>query len=99
MIMPEKVEVKNLHEGNRKPLWSNSWIEYWLENNKNYKVKPICPRCGMRESTDGAHVIKVNSLDDKWYIVPLCENCNEKKDDEPFLVKKDMLVCANSKNL
>ena len=40
----------------------------------------------------GAHVRKING-DNKWYIVPLCYECNKKT--EPFNVDEDYLVEVN----
>lgn len=95
------VYVKNLHNNNSKVPkgYDNAWINYWLANNKNYTRVPICPRCGKRLSTDGAHVKKASAEDGKWYIIPLCNDCNEKKDDNKFLVYADLLVPANVDNL
>ena len=77
----------------------DSWLSYWedkanckLEANTYYK----CPACGeatLRKDFDGCHVQKVNSTDQKWYIVPLCDACNQRKDqpdvDEIFVPVAD----------
>ena len=31
------------------------------------------------EHVDGCHVQKSRSIDNDWYIVPLCDSCNQKK--------------------
>lgn len=62
----------------------SSWLNYWeikakdvLEPNTLYK----CPACGngfLRKNFDGCHVRKANNIfDKKWYIVPLCDSCNQ----------------------
>ena len=95
-----KIYVKNLHNGSTPPPDGyNSWIRYWLENQCKYREIPICPQCKQRKAEDGSHVKKVGGEDNHWYIVPLCESCNERKDDKPFEVNEDMLVPANPQNL
>ena len=63
-----------------------SWLEYW-EVNANRKLKTgikyKCPACGQafeRKDFDGCHVQKVDSTDQKWYIIPLCDSCNHRND-------------------
>ena len=68
----------------RAPYPYSSWLNYWevnanfhLEQNQEY----ICPACGRsfyRNDFDGCHVQKANNPSDrKWYIIPLCSNCNQ----------------------
>ena len=73
-----------------------SWLNYWecmkqstLKANTLYN----CPACGKavtREHFDGCHVQKLNLTDFKWYIIPLCDSCNQRKD--MFSVDEDLLV-------
>ena len=63
-----------------------SWLNYWeqnfgqtLEDGHTYQ----CPACGKyfeRKNFDGCHVQKVDLADKKWYIMPLCDSCNHRKD-------------------
>ena len=77
------------------PFPYGSWLPYWesikgaLKANTPY----YCPACGKavtREHFDGCHVQKCNLLDQKWYIIPLCDSCNQRKD--MFSVDEDLLV-------
>ena len=85
------MKVKNIKGTNRyrDPYGHESWIDYWCKH--RYKIY-VCASCGNGYCHDlvGAHVQKVNSNDNKWYIVPLCKSCNQK--NEPFNVEDDMLV-------
>ena len=78
------------------PSGYDSWLDYWEQNygwyfdhSKTYK----CPACGKsfyRKNFDGCHVQKAYSTDQKWYIMPLCDSCNHRKDtpdvDESLLI-------------
>jgi 5-methylcytosine-specific restriction endonuclease McrA len=86
------VLVKNMHSGNQKIYGGalNTWKKI-----KGYDEFAVikCARCKTRDAEQGGHVVKANPKASKeWYIVPLCVKCNEKKDEEPFEVKKDDLV-------
>lgn len=65
-----------------------SWLNYWefhYNNCLSLKYKEIftCPSCNQitkREDMCGCHVIKKdNSNDNNWYIVPMCNKCNQKE--------------------
>lgn len=93
------VEVKNIN-GTSKDRYSNpkgcsSWITYW--ENKSLLPFPTCCQCEecYNHAKVGAHVRKTNR-DNKWYIVPLCYECN--KNTEPFNVDEDYLVEVNNKD-
>ncbi len=60
-----------------------SWLKYW-EAKKGFVLDPNkwynCPACGnafQRKNFDGCHVQKYGSTDRKWYIIPLCDSCNQ----------------------
>jgi hypothetical protein len=44
--------------------------------------------CSNDNSLVGGHVKKVDSNDNKWYIIPLCRSCNA-KEDEIFTLNSD----------
>ena len=85
-------------------IWKNpsckchTWIEHW-EKNSNIRIPVKCPACGSvvkdKSDWDGAHVKKVSSRDERYYIVPLCSSCNP-KDDLEFEVDQKYLVLANA---
>lgn len=85
-------KVKNLNDtSDRIPSTGNSWRQFW-EDESGKKIDK-CRRRGCTEkATDGAHVIKADSDDRRWYIVPLCHKCNMKPSSEEFYVDKEDLV-------
>ena len=73
-----------------------SWLNYW-ENNGGSEIKDDvlykCPACGKaftRKNFDGCHLQKISLIDRSWYIVPLCDSCNQRAD--MFSVKEELLV-------
>ena len=85
------VKVKNLHgTKDNYPSGYSSWKDYWMKK-KGYWPK-FCARSDCFGPAEvGGHAKKVGSLDNRWYIVPLCKSCNNDHDAE-FYVKEDMLV-------
>ena len=93
------VKVKNIN-GTSKDRYSNpkgysSWLDYW-ENNSIFVTldKCACIECSDKAEV-GAHVKKTYG-DNRWYIVPLCYECNKKT--EPFNVDEDYLVEVNNQD-
>lgn len=76
MYKKQLVFVKNLNGTKDKepPLGYDSWIEYW-EIEVGHEAKQ-CSNCGTDKNLVGAHIKKVDSNDNKHYIVPLCKKCN-----------------------
>ena len=78
------------------PFPYTSWLKYWeayanftLEDYKSYN----CPCCGsptIRTHFDGCHVQKVSLTDRKWYVMPLCDSCNQRTD--MFSVDEHLLI-------
>ena len=70
------------------PKGYDSWLEYWEVNHgqvldpKKWYSCPACGRSILRKSFDGCHVQKANSIDKKWYIVPLCDSCNHTTEEK-----------------
>lgn len=91
------VKVKNMHSGSKDaPSGYDSWIDFWKK--KKGKIGTIyCANTECdRIAEHGGHVIKVNSDDKSWYIVPLCVKCNENKDEKfIFTVDSSDLVRAS----
>ena len=88
------VKVKNLHgTATRTPNGYSSWKDYWAAQ-KGYWPS-TCAAYGCNGKAEvGAHVKKVNSYDNKWYIVPACKEHNNDRDCEYF-VDESMLVPVN----
>ena len=88
--------VKGSSKISQKPPFPyGSWLQYW-EGKTGNRIEPNtlyrCPGCGKsitRENFDGCHVQKLNVLDKKWYIVPLCDSCNHRTD--AFSVNGELL--------
>lgn len=73
-----KVLVKNVNGSSRfaAPKGYSSWLEYWKAQtgiNPYYCTASFCYNHG---DLVGAHVVKANSSDGRYYIVPLCKSCN-----------------------
>lgn len=81
------VRVKNVSGSSR--FDKEDWIQYWSEQ-KGYRPL-FCSACGqLTLKLVGGHVQKVFGLDKKWYITPLCEQCNPRTDS--FEVDEQTLV-------
>lgn len=97
MIYDPYISVKNLHEGSPKPITKgcDSWKEYWEHETGRKFSDCSCYGCG-NKAEHGSHVIKTNSDDKKWYIVPLCAKCNNHYNEDAFKVRKIDLVPLNN---
>lgn len=78
----------------------NCWRNFW-EIRKGKLLNPfafyVCPGCGNNVlGTDlfGCHVKKVGCHDDRWYIVPMCQACNNKH-DAMFYIDDAILTPVN----
>lgn len=62
------------------PSGYENWLDFYEQKSgksaKNCKVKGCS-----NSADDGAHVKKVNSSDNSWYIVPLCRSHNHDKEE------------------
>lgn len=65
---------------------ASSWLEYWSMGANQVlsdAMLYICPGCGKtvnKSQLDGCHVQKNDFRDQSWYIVPLCNSCNQRTD-------------------
>lgn len=92
----EKIESKELFitVKNGYPCCS-SWLDHWTKHTG--RTPAWCRGCRVRlpaEDLVGGHVVKVNSSDRRWYIVPLCSACNNSHPFE-FKVKLKDLALAD----
>lgn len=98
------MKIKNITGSSKvseKPKHFGSWLQFWehfagqtIDRNKNW----ICSACGKpvpRKNIDGCHVQKADSTDQKWYIVPLCDACNQ-REDEPDVDETLVSVADNN---
>ena len=88
------VKVKNLHNtSDRVPNGYSSWKDYWKAK-KGYWPSTCSAYGCSKPAVLGGHVKKVNSSDNRWFIVPLCSDHNNDHDAE-FYVPDEMLVPVN----
>jgi hypothetical protein len=89
-------KVKNLNgtSDNKVPAGFNSWKDWWEKQTGRKFGNCSCNECGSSAEV-GAHVQKSGAIDRKWYIVPLCNQCNVGKKNVEFYVKDNDLVAVN----
>lgn len=74
----------------------SSWLDHW-ETNKNLTAG-YCRCCKVKidhNSLVGGHVKKVDSIDNSYYIVPLCNSCNNYNNTDAFYVNEEDLVSVS----
>ena len=72
-----------------------TWLDHW-KNFSHQSLPEYCPVVGCKEKPGlGAHVLKDNSTDRNWYIVPLCSKHNGEKGKSFDLTTNIALVLAN----
>ncbi len=77
------MKLKNLKGTSKNTCHCDSWLAHWLEYSGADSLPNYCGESTCTSKPEvGAHVIKVNSTDKDWYIVPLCKKHN--KEDEEF---------------
>lgn len=78
-------KVKNINGSSRfaSPTGYNTWLDYWEAQTGRSAWSCSATDCHEigRSNLVGAHVRKVNSIDQNWYIVPLCRRCNNRIDE------------------
>ena len=71
----------------------SSWLDFWEK--KKGKEATVCEVRGCDENPDvGGHVIK-SEEGSKEYILPMCDSCNNKPEDEVFEAWESDLISAN----
>lgn len=99
------IKVKNINgTGSNARNISGSWLNYW--ESKTGRTATQCMaydeksaeddtvyRCNNTENLVGGHVMKVNSVDKKWYILPICASHNTA--DREFWAREEDLVPAS----
>jgi len=90
------VLVKNLEKtSDDKAPDGLAWFKYWMEKTNSKKRTCSNIKCNNSGNLEGAHVQKVNSTDRDYYIVPLCKECNNHNNVEPFKVKAKFVLVPN----
>ena len=89
------IEVRNLkNTGDNLPSSKySSWLDFWEKSKGRKAGKCSNIYCGQKASV-GAHVKIANGSND-WYIVPLCNACNNYNNDDDFCIDERDLVKLN----
>ena len=66
-----------------------TWLKHWEK--LSGKTANKCGHCTTKKATVGAHVQKAEGNDSKWYIVPLCAECNKKPSTEEINVYETLV--------
>lgn len=75
-------KVKNLNgTTDRLPYGYASWLDFWEKKTNQKATECHAIDCKAKRDLVGAHVKKVGSSDNSWYIVPLCSGCNQRTDE------------------
>ena len=87
------MRVKNLNGTSQRTCKCGSWLKHW--ENFGGCVTTICSVVNCGEIAEvGGHVQKIGN-DNRWYIIPLCKSCNNKKGEELEIYDDIKLVSAN----
>ena len=75
-----------------------SWLNHW----QNFSGVPLPSFCyqksWMKTPEVGAHVQKESLFDDRWYIIPLCYDCNNRRGETIEIMDSAALVSANKRD-
>jgi len=93
------IKVKNINGSafySKPPKGYDSWLDYWEQ--QTGLIAKECHKLGCRitgrDNLVGAHVIKADSVDRHYYIVPLCKGCNNRTDE--FYVFGPLVPCPSN---
>jgi hypothetical protein len=72
------MRVRNINGTGPHTCNCKSWLEHWRKYG-GPSWRTICCVTGCNKTaTQGAHVQKAGSSDEKWYIIPVCDEHNAK---------------------
>jgi hypothetical protein len=89
------IKVKNIKGSgfySDAPSGYSSWLDYWEKMTHRPAIRCSAMDCHQSRlfcTLVGAHVIKVDSSDRHYYIVPLCKGCNKRTDE--FWVDEELV--------
>jgi hypothetical protein len=89
------MKLKNINGTSDTNCSCGSWLSHWKKFS-GQTLPVFCPeeKC-IQMSEVGAHVQKANSLDESWYIVPLCKTHNAGTGGSLTISDSVNLVSAN----
>jgi hypothetical protein len=89
------MKVRNINGTSQTNCKCGSWLDHW----KKYSGEAVGSYCKEVKCTKppevGAHVQKDDGSDNAWYIVPLCNEHNNKRGETIELMSGTKLVSAN----
>ncbi len=89
------MKVRNINGTSDKTCKCGSWLNHWKKYSSK-KLPLFCSAAGCFEkSTVGAHVLKDNSNDKGWYIIPLCNSHNALQGESLTVISTITFVSAN----
>jgi hypothetical protein len=91
------VKVKNINGTSANITTCNcgSWINHWDKFSPSPRSMFCVVKGCLEEVLEGAHVKKIDTGDDNWYIVPFCHRHNLAKDEELEIPTYHYLVPAD----
>ena len=88
------MKVKNLNGTSQRTCTCGSWLKHW--ENFGGCSATFCSVIDCSNIAEvGGHVQKADENDKKWYIIPLCKSCNNKRGGELEIYDDTKLVFAN----
>lgn len=91
----ENMKVININGTSDNVCSCGSWLDHW-KNFSNQSLSSYCSeKSCVKKPEVGAHVQKDSIHDKKWYIVPLCKDCNAKTKNSLEISDSVALVSAN----
>ena len=89
-----KMKVQNLNGTSDNTCKCGSWLQHWKNYSRLSANECVVNNC-RNKSEVGGHVQKGDSLDQKWYVIPVCTACNAKRGQDLHIDDKVELVPAN----
>jgi hypothetical protein len=89
-----ELRVRNLNGSPQTNSNAGSWLTYWEKFSGQTAYGCFVSGCKNKRSV-GARVQKDSASDKNWYIVPLCEECNQKTGQDLDIWELAMLVPVN----
>lgn len=96
MVKVKNIDGSGFYSG--APAGYSSWLDYWEKATGRRATRCSAIDCHRSRSyctLVGAHVIKVDSTDRRYYIVPLCSGCNQRNGE--FWVDEELVLCPSNR--
>lgn len=91
------MKVKNINNTEDNRCSCSSWLEHWKKfSSQKFDACAVIHCKAISSDIVGAHVQKDILFDNKWYIVPLCKDHNNKRGESLLVYDNIVLVSANA---